>query len=287
MHLRPSSLIAGKVGVARLSLERALVQRRLCGSTAEANEVITQGRVLVGGSVATNARRQVQPSDAIVIAKAKSRFVGRGGEKLAEALESFAIDVSGRSAIDAGSATGGFTDCLLQFGAVKVLAVDVGYGQLHERLRSDDRVVNLERTNIRSVTRDEAARLCAPAPAPSVITADLSFASLTTYIGHFVEILGQRGDLVLLCKPQFEVSRALASRRKGVIVDSEERRSAIRRVAESLRSHQVELRQITCSPILGPAGNAEFLLSAALGAKAHAVDIEEQMERAIQDAGAL
>jgi 23S rRNA (cytidine1920-2'-O)/16S rRNA (cytidine1409-2'-O)-methyltransferase len=263
------------------------VQRGLCESEADARAIIDQGRILVGGSVATNARRQVQSGDAIVVQKDKEPYVGRGGEKLARALRSFSIDVVGRSAVDAGSATGGFTDCLLQAGAARVLAVDVGYGQLHERLRADPRVVNLERSNIRSITRARAIELCSPEPPPSIITADLSFSSVTIYIGGFVDLLAGHGDLVLLCKPQFEVSRALASKRKGVIIDDQERRTAIDRVAKALRDHRVGLREVVCSPILGPAGNAEFLLHGALDDESDAVDIEEQIDRSIEDAGAL
>jgi 23S rRNA (cytidine1920-2'-O)/16S rRNA (cytidine1409-2'-O)-methyltransferase len=273
--------------MARQALDRALVSRGLCASTDEAKSLIRNGVVLVSGSIALNPGRQVAADEAILLKEAAHQFVGRGGLKMARALERFDLEVEGRSAIDAGSAVGGFTDALLQAGVVRVLAVDVGYGQLHERLRSDPRVVNLERTNIRSLTRVGAISLTDPLPPPTLLTADLSFSSLDSHVGHFIALLEGKGDLIVLCKPQFEVDRELATKLRGVIRSNHERRSSLERVCAALRRGGASIGGIVSSPILGPAGNAEFLIHASLTNLSDALDIDEQIAEAVRIAGAL
>src|SRR5436853_5441318 len=156
-----------------------MVRRGLVGSRAEAARAIEANAVLVNGAMADKSSRLVDPADAVVLQQ-RARFVSRGGEKLDAALEAFAIDVAGMRALDAGASTGGFTDCLLQRGAAQVVAVDVGYGQLHERLRRDRRVRNVERTNIRTLV---ASEIGGPV---DVLVADLSFISLRLVMAALV-----------------------------------------------------------------------------------------------------
>jgi 23S rRNA (cytidine1920-2'-O)/16S rRNA (cytidine1409-2'-O)-methyltransferase len=182
-----------------------------------------------------------------------ARFVGRGGEKLDGALDRFGIDVEGRRCLDAGASTGGFTDCLLQRGAAHVLAVDVGYGQLHERLRADERVRNLERTNIREL---------APEPVDLVV-GDLSFISLRTVLP---DLLAFGPELVLLVKPQFEAGRQEASKGKGVIRDPAVWRRVLGEVRTAAAEAGAAMIGAMPSAIRGQSGNVEFLVHLVAGA---------------------
>jgi 23S rRNA (cytidine1920-2'-O)/16S rRNA (cytidine1409-2'-O)-methyltransferase len=213
--------------------------------------------VLVGGVVADKPARLVAESDAIVVDSGGRRFVSRGGDKLDAALERFSVAVSGRRCLDAGASTGGFTDCLLQRGAAHVLAVDVGYGQLHPSLRHDPRVEVRERTNVRALGEEDSGDPF------DVIVADLSFISLATVVPVLTGHLAAPGaDLVLLVKPQFEAGRAEVSRGKGVIRDTGVRLAALESVASAFASQGATIMGAMASPLLGPAGNAEFLLHA-------------------------
>ena len=195
----------------------------------------------------------VAPNEPLVLIEPASPYVGRGGEKLAAAIEAFRIDVSGARALDAGASTGGFTDCLLQHGAASVVALDVGRGQLHERLRTDPRVIVLERTNVRNVS---AASVGGPF---DLVTADLSFISLRTAAAALVRLVRQGGRLVVLIKPQFEVGRREASKGKGVIRDPELWRSAVRGVIAAFDGLGASMMGIMVSPLRGADGNVEFL----------------------------
>ena len=170
----------------------------------------------------------MDPAEPVVILGDPPRFVGRGGEKLDAALDEFAVAVDGRRALDAGSSTGGFTDCLLQRGCASVVAVDVGRGQLHPKLRGDPRVTVRERTDIRAVDLEE---LGGPV---DLVVGDLSFISLRTVLDPLLALVRPGGDLVLLVKPQFEVGRAEASRGKGVIRDPDVRAAALAGVRDAL-----------------------------------------------------
>jgi len=182
----------------RRRLDFELVRRALAGDQEQAREFISTHRVLVNGSEASNASRQVAASDAVVIADPPSRWVGRGAEKLDSALNAFELDVTGLRALDAGASTGGFTDCLLQRGAKEVVAVDVGHGQLHERLRADPRVLNLERCNIRGAVLDTIG-----GPV-DIVVGDLSFISLSLVVPPLIAMCHPGSSMVLLVKPQFE-----------------------------------------------------------------------------------
>ncbi|MBG0789187.1 MAG: TlyA family RNA methyltransferase [Desulfovibrionaceae bacterium] len=185
------------------------------------------------------------------------RFVSRGAHKLLTAIDEFDLDFTGKVALDAGASTGGFTDCLLQHGAVRVYAVDVGYGQLHEKLRQDDRVVNLERTNVRHAGPD-----LIPEPV-DVIVADVSFISLTKILPACIQFLREGGELVVLIKPQFEVGPGQTD--KGVVRDERLRQEAVDMVAAFCENELgLTIRGIVPSRILGPKGNQEYLAHMAM-----------------------
>jgi 23S rRNA (cytidine1920-2'-O)/16S rRNA (cytidine1409-2'-O)-methyltransferase len=210
--------------------------------------------------VADKPSRMVAENDPIVVEVDRRRFVSRGGDKLDAALERFPIVVRDRRCLDAGASTGGFTDCLLLRGAASVVAVDVGYGQLHPRLRGDPRVDVRERTNIRTLDPGVLEGRC------EVIVADLSFISLTMVIPVLTGALAAPGaDLVVLVKPQFEVGPVEASRGRGVIRDPALRRLALDKVASALTEAGATIMGAMASPVLGPAGNAEYLLWARMG----------------------
>jgi 23S rRNA (cytidine1920-2'-O)/16S rRNA (cytidine1409-2'-O)-methyltransferase len=211
----------------------------------------------------------VAPDEPVVVQGPKPPFVSRGGQKLEAALTRFAVAPGGRRALDAGTSTGGFTDCLLQRGAVHVYAVDVGHGQLDQRLRNDGRVTVLERVNVRTLT-PEVLQEHDPAFEPvSLITADLSFISLVTVVPALCGPVGAPdADLVLLVKPQFEAGRVIVARGKGVVRDPEVWRSALDAVTSALRDAGTGIMGAMVSPLTGPAGNVEFLVHAQKGAAA-------------------
>ncbi|MGB0114892.1 MAG: TlyA family RNA methyltransferase, partial [Ilumatobacteraceae bacterium] len=200
---------------ARRRLDAELVRRSLTTSRTEAQTLIAANRVLVNGSVADKPARQVAPGDALVIEGPPARFVGRGAEKLDHALDAFELDVTRLRALDVGASTGGFTDCLLQRGASAVVALDVGHGQLHERLRADDRVINLERCNVRQADLDTIG------DPVDIIVGDLSFISLRLVIPTLTQLCQPGSPMVLLVKPQFEAGRQEVDRGRGIITDPE------------------------------------------------------------------
>jgi 23S rRNA (cytidine1920-2'-O)/16S rRNA (cytidine1409-2'-O)-methyltransferase len=238
------------------------VRRGLARSRQQAHQDIADGRVTVGGAPAEKASRLVGPDEALVVLGPPPRFVSRGGEKLDAALERFAVDVRGRRAIDAGASTGGFTDCLLQRGATTVVAVDVGYGQLHERLRSDARVDVRERTNVRDLAPGDLG------PPVDLAVGDLSFISLRTVLPALFALTSAPADLVLLVKPQFEAGRQEAARGRGVITDPEIWRRVLDEVAGALEVGGAAIMGAMASPLTGADGNVEFLVHARTGAGA-------------------
>lgn len=235
------------------------MRRGLAESRERAQAAIADGRVLVAGSVASKAAHQVAPDQPVELLGPPPRFVGRGGDKLDAALDQLGVDPAGRRCADAGASTGGFTDCLLQRGASRVVAIDVGYGQLHERLRTDPRVENLERTNIRHVAPDAIGGTV------ELVVADLSFISLTTVAAHLIGLLEEGGHLVALVKPQFEAGRAEAARGKGVIRSPEIWRRVLEEVAGTVTAEGATMMGAMVSPLTGADGNVEFLLHAVAG----------------------
>lgn len=235
--------------------------------------------MLVAGAPAGKPARLVSPAEAVVVQGPPPQYVSRGGGKLAAALARFAVAVDGRRALDAGASTGGFTDCLLQHGAAHVVAVDVGHGQLDARLRADPRVTVLERTNVR--TLDPA---CVPGAPVAVVTADLSFISLTAVAPVLAgPVLAPGGDLVVLVKPQFEAGRAAVSRGRGVVRDPAVWHGAVVGAASALGAAGAAIMGAMRSPVVGPAGNVEFLLHAVAGRAATPATVVEALAAAAVD----
>ncbi len=244
---------------ARVRLDRELVRRGLLPSREQALAAIAAGRVRVGGQPADKPARAVAGDDVIELADGNDPgYASRGAYKLAGALETFgsgehALHVAGRRCLDAGASTGGFTDVLLRAGAREVVAVDVGYGQMIWRLRNDERVTVLDRTNVRSLAPEDIG-----GPVELAV-ADLSFISLRLVLAALAACLRPEGDLLLLVKPQFEVGRELVGR-GGVVRDPTLRAGAIRAVAHAGADLGFGVRGLVPSSLAGPAGNVEFVL---------------------------
>ena len=239
---------------ARRRLDLEMVRRGLVAGRTEASEVIGAGRVTVDGSPADKASRLVAPGQAVVVAGPPARYVGRGGRKLEAALEGFGLDPTGLRAVDVGSSTGGFTDCLLQHGAASVVALDVGRGQLHQRLRDDPRVAVHERTNVRGV---DVAALGGPF---DLLVGDLSFISLRTVMADLTGLVVDGTSMVLLVKPQFEAGKAEVDRGSGVVRDPAVWASVLAEVDGAVRAHGAAIMEGMVSPLTGTDGNVEFLL---------------------------
>jgi 23S rRNA (cytidine1920-2'-O)/16S rRNA (cytidine1409-2'-O)-methyltransferase len=238
----------------RRRLDSELVRRGLVASRTRAVAEIDAGRVVVGGAPASKAATLVDPAQPIAVLGPPPRFVGRGGEKLDAALERFDVDVAGRRCLDAGASTGGFTDCLLQRGAAAVVCVDVGYGQLHEKLRADPRVAVRERTDVRSLDRDDTGG------AFDLVVADLSFISLRRVLPALLPLVVPGAPLVPLVKPQFEAGRREADRGRGVVRDPAVWRQVLEEVARAVEEAGAAIMDAMPSPLTGASGNVEFLL---------------------------
>ena len=236
----------------KLRLDQLLVARGLCESREKAQRAIMAGDVTIGERVVDKPGTKVA-EDAVLAVKAPPRFVGRGGFKLEAALAAFGIDPAGRTCLDIGASTGGFTDCLLQHGAAKVWAIDVGHSQLDWKIRSDPRVIVREKLNARHLTR-------ADIPDPiDVCVIDVSFISLTLILPPAFELLTPSGVIVALIKPQFELRREDVAK-GGVVRDPALHERAVEKVREFVgASLHREWRGVIESPILGGEGNKEFL----------------------------
>ncbi len=234
-------------------LDKLVVERGLAPSRERARALVLAGQVLVDDQVIDKAGTQVPAGAAIRIRGSDIPYVSRGGLKLEKALQAFALDVSDSAAIDVGASTGGFTDCLLQHGASRVIAVDVGYGQLAWSLRQDERVVNLERTNIRHLKAQDLPWR------PDLAVIDASFISLEKVLPSTLGLLSRPARIVALVKPQFEVGRGQVGK-GGVVRDA----SLHDQVLEKIRALATDLGcrvlGVVESPILGPKGNREFLI---------------------------
>jgi 23S rRNA (cytidine1920-2'-O)/16S rRNA (cytidine1409-2'-O)-methyltransferase len=233
-------------------LDQLLVARGLAQSRAQAQALILAGRVVVEGLARPKAGALVADAARLTV-KETSPFVSRGGEKLAGALDHFAVTPAGKVALDTGASTGGFTHVLLTRGARRVYAVDVGYGQLDARLRDDPRVVVLERHNIRFLPRETI-----PEPV-DLATLDLSFISLTLVLAKIVEFLAPGGEIVALVKPQFEVGKGQVGK-GGVVRDPHLQQAAVQRVAAAAAALGLQVSPAFPSPLKGPKGNQEYFL---------------------------
>ena len=238
---------------ARERLDKLLVDRGLTTSRERARALILAGQVVVGEHAVDKAGTRVEVDAAIRLKGDDLPFVSRGGVKLAHALDAFAIAVAGRIAIDVGASTGGFTDCLLQRGAARVYAVDVGYGQLAWKLRDDPRVVCLERTNIRLLTP------AALGASPDLAVIDASFISLDKVLPPTLALLSLPAEVVALIKPQFEVGKGQVGK-GGVVRDPDQHAAVVERVSSEARALGCAVLGVTASPLLGQKGNREFLI---------------------------
>jgi len=248
---------------ARLDVE--MVRRGLASSRAEAADLITAGAVTVAGAVADKPARLVAPGEPVNVAGPPPRYVSRGGEKLHRALELCEVSGRERSVLDAGSSTGGFTDCVLQHGAKRVAGFDVGRAQMHERLLSDPRVTQRDGHNVRNIESSDLPFPC------SLLVADVSFISLTKVLPALLAVLtGEPGhdtpEAIVLVKPQFEAGRHEVSRGRGVITDPRIWDEACAAVSECFSTHGYEVREVVQSPIKGGDRNVEYLMHARLSA---------------------
>lgn len=230
----------------------AIVAERRGITRSQARSLIMEGRVRVNGAPVTKAGAGVRADSTIEIERPR-RFVSRGGEKLEHAIETFRLQVAGTYALDVGASSGGFTDCLLQRGVAHVVALDVGYGQLDWRLRNDARVTVMERVNFRFVADDAFARCF------DIVVIDASFISLRTIAARAVRSLAPEGDIIALVKPQFEAGRERLGS-GGVVRDPQVHRAVLREIRDALVPLGLVAVAVTGSPLLGPAGNREFLM---------------------------
>jgi 23S rRNA (cytidine1920-2'-O)/16S rRNA (cytidine1409-2'-O)-methyltransferase len=241
----------------RPRLDQALVERGIVASREKAQRAILAGQVRVGGRLARKPSDPVKPEDELLLTEPE-RYVSRGGYKLEHGLRHFQVEVRGVTAIDLGASTGGFTDCLLQHGAALVYAVDVGRGQLAWKLRRDPRVVVMEKTNARSLTPRSFPQ---PFAGAELVVADCSFISLQMILPPAIALLRRCGRILALVKPQFEAGRAEADKGAGVITDPAIHARVLRELKEFVGTGTgLRWRGETPSPLLGPAGNKEFLV---------------------------
>jgi 23S rRNA (cytidine1920-2'-O)/16S rRNA (cytidine1409-2'-O)-methyltransferase len=260
----------------RRRLDAELVRRGLARSREQAASLVADGRVLVAGQAAGKPATQVAAGDPILVTSTgqEPQYASRGGAKLAGALVAFpGLRVAGRRCLDAGASTGGFTDVLLRSGAAHVIAADVGYGQLAWALRTDERVTVLDRVNVRQLRPEQVA------PAPDLVTADLSFISLGLVLPALIACASPDADFVLLVKPQFEVGKDRVGS-GGVVGDPELRREAVAAVAAAAGAQGLGAAGVVASPLPGPAGNVEYFLWLRRGAPPLR---EDELRRAVAE----
>jgi 23S rRNA (cytidine1920-2'-O)/16S rRNA (cytidine1409-2'-O)-methyltransferase len=230
-----------------------LAERRMVPSRERARALIMAGKVIVDGKKITKPGIQINVDAQVHLEEGSSPYVSRGGKKIEEALKTFGIHPKGMIVMDVGASTGGFTDCILQQGAKKVYAVDVGYGQLAWRLQKDPRVINLERRNIRYLPREEVQEEA------DLIVIDTSFISVEKFLPHLVGFLRRGGAILSLIKPQFEVGKGEVGK-GGVVRDKALHEKVIDRISTFSRGLGLTVLGVTESPLLGPKGNREFFI---------------------------
>jgi len=261
--------------MAKMRIDLLLVERGLADSRAQAQRLVMAGQVRVDGQVALKPSQGV-PAEALVEVDQGPPFASRGGEKLQAALATYPVPVAGQVCADVGASTGGFTDCLLQNGAGRVYAIDVGHGILHWKLRQDPRVVVMERTNARYVERLPET--------VGFVSIDASFISLKVLLPVVRGWFGpEGGHIVALVKPQFEAGRAQVARGDGVVRDPAVHRAVLLDVLDFARGEGFALRGLLRSPLLGPKGNTEFLAWLSLPPGEGAEDLEALIAAALAD----
>lgn len=241
----------------KIRLDNLLVEKELVSTRAQARSLIMQGAVSVDGERVDKAGALVKESSEITIKDSSQKYVSRGGHKLEGALTEFDINVSGSIALDIGASTGGFTDCLLQHGAKRVYALDVGYGQLDWKLRNDERVVVIEKLNARYLKPEDIREKV------DIAVIDVSFISLTMVIPPLKDILKPGGALVALIKPQFEVGKGQVGK-GGIVRDESKHQEVVDKIRSFLNGLRFTVTGVIPSPILGAQGNKEFLIAAVL-----------------------
>ncbi len=256
--------------------DQLLVKRKKAESRSEAAELIRRGSVRIGVKTVLKPGSLVPADSQIEIPEMGLKFVSRGGEKLHGALEHFKLDLEGKIALDSGASTGGFTDCLLKHGVKHVFAVDVGYGQLHWKLRKDPRVTVLERTNVRYITPAQI-----PVPV-DIVTLDLSFISVRLVLDSIKKILADQGIVLILVKPQFEAGKGKVGR-KGVIRNPDSHFRILLRVAAFLAEKGWNITGMVPSDLVGPKGNREFFFLAMRMTPDPAPVIEQKIHRMIYE----
>jgi 23S rRNA (cytidine1920-2'-O)/16S rRNA (cytidine1409-2'-O)-methyltransferase len=234
-------------------LDKLLVERGLAGSRERARALILAGKVVVDEHRVDKVGVRIDPAAQLRLKGSDLAYVSRGGLKLEKALQRFPVAVAKRIAIDVGASTGGFTDCLLQNGAARIYAVDVGYGQLAWKLRDDDRVVNMERCNIRSLQAENLD------PLPSLAVIDASFISLEKVLPSTLPLLTPEAEIIALIKPQFEVGKGQVGK-GGVVKDPQQHQQVIENIQQLAVTLGCRVLGVEESPILGPKGNREFLI---------------------------
>jgi 23S rRNA (cytidine1920-2'-O)/16S rRNA (cytidine1409-2'-O)-methyltransferase len=260
--------------MSRKRLDAVLAERGLFETRSRAAAAVIAGDVRVGDQRAEKPGQMVTEDASVEVAD-KARFVSRGGQKLANALDAFGLDPADRSALDAGASTGGFTDCLLQRGARHVVALDVAYGELDWRLRNDPRVTVIERRNARELEPDELPYR------PDLVVADLSFISLTKVLPRLLEAAAEVWDCIALVKPQFEVGRERVGK-GGVVRGADDRRSALIDIGEWAAENGHAVLGYTSSRLPGPAGNRESFIWIAEGGRPGAVESIEEAARQVE-----
>ena len=279
MHIRGADRSASTNSGMKTRLDALMVERGLTTGRDSAKRLIMAGLVFVNNQKADKPGMEF-PSDCKLEYRGDTlAYVSRGGLKLEKAIESFGIDLSGKICADIGASTGGFTDCMLQNGAAKIFAIDVGYGQLAWKLREDSRVVVMERRNIRYVTPDQIGE------ALDFASIDVSFISLALVLPVAFALTRELGEIVCLVKPQFEAGREKVGK-KGVVRDIEVHREVLRKVIDFSRVIGLFVRNLTFSPIKGPEGNIEYLLYLAKSANpGDGIDIDNRINAVIGEAG--
>lgn len=247
------SFLYGKISRVKERLDMLLLERGLVVSRERAMALIMEGKVLVDGRAVSKPGTMIKESATVTLKEAGIPYVSRGGLKLSAVIEHFGIDLKDRTAMDVGASTGGFTDCMLKMGAKKVYAIDVGYGQFDWRLRQESRVVLLEKTNIRYLDNDRIPDEI------DIATIDVSFISLTKVVPKVMEFLKQKGEIVALIKPQFELERADVGK-GGIVKEEEKRQKAVETIKTFSENLGLTVLGIMQSPVRGQKGNIEYFI---------------------------
>ena len=258
--------------MAKERLDVLLVKRNLAESREKAKAYIMAGNVFVDGVREDKAGSSFEETVQIEVKGLAMKYVSRGGFKLEKAVEQFGVNLEGKTCMDVGSSTGGFTDCMLQNGAVKVFAIDVGTNQLAWKLRTDERVVSMEKTNIRYVTPEDIGQLV------DFVSIDVAFISLSKVLGPVYELMAEGAEIVCLIKPQFEAGREKVGK-KGVVRDKKVHEEVVIAVTSFAAATGFELLRLDYSPIKGPEGNIEYLLYARKNER----EVEEARNTALQN----